>query len=1167
VSNEVQNPGWAFAGLVTKSIQRNMKSRSQKNQTALSHRHQGTGTRRIITEATVGRLLVFLVVPVLLCAQSARPARYQYLFPLPNSTLVNAQTNIIIRFGDGIDRGSVKERVLRVVGSATGEHDGKVSLSDDNRTIVFRPVNPFADGESVTVEIGEGFRTDTGRSLPTVSYAFAISPIKPSLRSPQPFREGLKERVTPSFSTKGVPTRSAQRGLSARSLPATFPPMSVFENSTPAGDPLFLSNFSFDTGMTTPYLMILNRNAEPMFYRQMPSCWDFKLQPTGTLTYYDEFLGYFIALDSSYHVVDQYMCGNGCNTNEHELQLLPNGHAYLMAYDGQIVRMDTVVAEGNPNAMVFGLIIQEIDLNKEVVFEWRSWDHFKITDALREDLTGIDIDYVHGNAIAIESDGNLLISSRNMDEVTKIDRTTGDIIWRLGGKNNQFTFVNDPDGFNAQHDIRRLANGHVTLFDNGTYRGYSRAVEYELDENALTATLVWEYRHAPDILGWALGSTQRLPDGNTLIGWGSANPTVSEVTPDGREVYEMDLPEAIFSYRVFSHPWKTNAFVPAVDVVVFPEAPVDDSSSFELVIGNPTNYDITLTSLSTRSSVFTTVPQEPLLLAAHDSIRVSLLFQPKSYGSFSDTLEIWSEDDTQGIVQRVHLAGTSFFPAIRTDPSSLSFGDLLRGASKQLTVRMLNTSGGTLLVDSIYTTQPEFVVNKHFCSVATEDSVTVTFTPPALEDFKDTLYLKVSSAGLEMKVALSGASPAPLLSVSEMSLNFGSVRDGDTATLGFTARNRSINPLTITTATLKGNAFAALHQTPTIIPGNDSLATGVRFTPTSPGTYADTLILASDGGTMGISLRGTSSMPTLATDPSTLIFGDVLRGTTKQLTMRIVNTSAFTLLVDSIYTKIPEFTVNTRSCSVDAIDSIVVAFAPGVYGESRDTLYLHNNSAVPLVKVVLSGASPAPVLSVSSTSLTFASIKSGDSTSLTLTLRNRSINALTVTGATVKGNVFSALLQTPAGIPGKDSLAASVRFSPKAVGTFTDTLVIVSDGGTERVLLRGTASDPTAGIERTPDAVPSAYSLSQNYPNPFNPSTTILFGIPEASGVTLTLYDITGRQVSTLVQSQLAPGYYRCVWNAAGSASGMYLYRLTATPVDGRSTQGFSQVKKLLLLQ
>ena len=79
---------------------------------------------------------------------------------------------------------------------------------------------------------------------------------------------------------------------------------------------------------------------------------------------------------------------------------------------------------------VVGLIIEEQDENKNVVFQWRSWDHFKITDATYDiDLTDSVVDYVHGNAIEVDDDGNLLISSRHMDEVTKIDRQTGEIIW------------------------------------------------------------------------------------------------------------------------------------------------------------------------------------------------------------------------------------------------------------------------------------------------------------------------------------------------------------------------------------------------------------------------------------------------------------------------------------------------------------------------------------------------------------------------------------------------------------------------------------------------------------------------------------------------------------------------------------------------------------------
>lgn len=171
-------------------------------------------------------------------------------------------------------------------------------------------------------------------------------------------------------------------------------------------------------------------------------------------------------LDSTYTRVDTYRAGNGYSTDLHELQLLPNGHALLMIYDPQTVDMSRIVPGGNPAATVVGLVIQELDAQKQVVFEWRSWDHFQITDATAEDLTAAVIDYAHGNALERDADGNILLSSRHMDEITKIDRQTGDIMWRLGGKHNQFTFVNDPQPFVHQHDVRRLPNGNITLFDN-----------------------------------------------------------------------------------------------------------------------------------------------------------------------------------------------------------------------------------------------------------------------------------------------------------------------------------------------------------------------------------------------------------------------------------------------------------------------------------------------------------------------------------------------------------------------------------------------------------------------------------------------------------------------------------------------------------------------------
>ena len=95
-------------------------------------------------------------------------------------------------------------------------------------------------------------------------------------------------------------------------------------------------------------------------------------------------------------------------------------------------------------------------------------------------------------------------------------------------------------------------------------------------------------------------------------------------------------------------------------------------------------------------------------------------------------------------------------------------------------------------------------------------------------------------------------------------------------------------------------------------------------------------------------------------------------------------------------------------------------------------------------------------------------------------------------------------------------------------------------------------------------AVSSAPQLLQNSPNPFNPSTTIKFYIPNASDVSIKIYDIMGREVTTLINQQATAGYHNVYWNGKNSrgenvASGVYLYRLTAG--------NFSETKKMNLLK
>jgi hypothetical protein len=144
-------------------------------------------------------------------------------------------------------------------------------------------------------------------------------------------------------------------------------------------------------------------------------------------------------------------------------------------------------------------------------------------------------DLDHPNSLDFDLDGGLIVSYRELSAIVKVDPKTHQIVWQFGGTNNQFTIANDPlGGFDGQHTVRVLPNGHLLLFDNGWTHSpqMSRAVEYALDTARKTATMVWQYSASPPIFNSFTGSAQRLANGNTLVAW-TLKGIVDEVRPDG----------------------------------------------------------------------------------------------------------------------------------------------------------------------------------------------------------------------------------------------------------------------------------------------------------------------------------------------------------------------------------------------------------------------------------------------------------------------------------------------------------------------------------------------------------------------------------------------------------------------------------------------------------
>ena len=399
-------------------------------------------------------------------------------------------------------------------------------------------------------------------------------------------------------------------------LPPDFPGLTVTTYNTNAvGNGYIFLEVTDNSTNGGYYVMMLKNDGTPVWYQSVTNyTYDFKPLPNGYLHYANIYHTHSWTgggdcthqiLDDGYNLEETIAAGNGYVADSHDIQLLPNGHVLLEGY--YLTRMDVskYVVGGYPNALVAGCIIQELDQQRDVVFQWRSWDHFTIptyfppTAFTNPAAKSPVIDAFHINTVVMDTDGNLLVSNFGMD-VWKINRQTGQMMWRLGGPANQFSFV----GVSPQqallsfsgHTLSRLDNGDILIYCNADQLATrpSKVYEYKLDETNKIATLVWSYAPPTNYYAWHYGSAQRLPNGNTFIGWGGADmmpgiggvtnqwiPACTEVTPDGTVVFQMQFNNPkMDSYRAFRF--------------VYPPAPQAIASTlYEPANGNTYAFDPT----------------------------------------------------------------------------------------------------------------------------------------------------------------------------------------------------------------------------------------------------------------------------------------------------------------------------------------------------------------------------------------------------------------------------------------------------------------------------------------------------------------------------------------------------------------------------------------------
>ena len=458
--------------------------------------------------------LAFLAIS--LKAGTGHPA-IQYIFPLPNSTCVTTKTTVILKpDADLLSQITDPSDLIEV---KTDGHviGGTTCFATDNFTIIHKLENELERGRTVTVTVKlqpYGF-DDFHHSFSTAEYGNNAMPPVLKKRSETSAQVIMSDDVTPV------------RLINGKAVPSDFPEIeTTLYGETAPGRIFFGTNFP-KTGYST-YLIIMENDGTPWFYRrynELDGVARFTAHPaTGQLSFH-QYEIYDVMLDQTLTEMDTIFPGHGYWADDHELQLLENGHTLLIARETIGIDMNDVISGGQENASVEAHHFQELDQNRDVIFEWRSWDYLDIRETF-VDITGGHTDYVHMNSVALDFDGHFIISIREFSTIMKIHRITGDVIWKWGGTQNEFGWINEDRPFAYQHDARPVKGkpGHYIMFDNGRESNpeYSRSVEYRLDTEAMTAEKVWEYADE----NWftvAMGCTQRLSNGNTLIDWPSCD--------------------------------------------------------------------------------------------------------------------------------------------------------------------------------------------------------------------------------------------------------------------------------------------------------------------------------------------------------------------------------------------------------------------------------------------------------------------------------------------------------------------------------------------------------------------------------------------------------------------------------------------------------------------
>lgn len=337
-------------------------------------------------------------------------------------------------------------------------------------------------------------------------------------------------------------------------LPTDMPKINMITKNNPSNGYVFINLFELSPiGISNNnYLAILDNNGFPVYYKKTNhQIINFKFFETDTqqkrYSYNDSTLGKVIVMNENFEIIKELdlLPNNGHGsypTDNHDFIYLNDNHYIIPTYYTR-ENVDMTSYGGSNSVNISEFLFQEIE-NNQVIFEWNTADYPELLSATdniyyNQYATAAKVDYFHFNSIAIDpNDQNFVISARHTNQIYKINRTNGQIIWRFGGNNDDFNLTGNSI-ISHTHHATILNNGNLLLFDNGVTKNpqQTRIAEFELNETNLTANLVYEYKDLGRYFD-IMGSVQKLNNGNYFIGWGGN--ITSQINANKSDITEID---------------------------------------------------------------------------------------------------------------------------------------------------------------------------------------------------------------------------------------------------------------------------------------------------------------------------------------------------------------------------------------------------------------------------------------------------------------------------------------------------------------------------------------------------------------------------------------------------------------------------------------------------